>query len=177
MRRRPSPTIRIAALCVFLFAPPGCSLSFAQASISADDVARRLMDPCPDCQGRLLAGCECGAARTAKTEIDSLLQRGIPADEVVEIFRRRYGDWILATPPKQGFHLLGYLLPAGWILLGAGGLAIFLRRAIPRRARGERGSRTAAFGDPAGEGPGRSASPMTAADRARLRQALRRLED
>ena len=39
-------------------------------------------------------------------------------EEIREFFVKRYGEWILRAPPKQGFNLVLWILPGTGILIG-----------------------------------------------------------
>lgn len=178
----------------------------SRVDAAAEAVAKQLMDPCPDCKGKLLAGCECGGARVAKDEIRRQLETGKSEAEVVQAFREQYGDWVLAVPEQKGFNRLGFLLPAGLFAIGGFVLVQFLRRAVSRRPRAraagaqESDSLSALRGSGRLDGPSRVAEssavpagrvssgrngagrpvaggvPLSVADRARLDEELRRLD-
>jgi len=60
--------------------------------------------------------------------IQQQLEEGRSEAEILTFFQDRYGDWILLEPPRQGIHLLVWLLPAVVLLAGAAGLGLFIRR-------------------------------------------------
>lgn len=168
------------------------STLFADSALArgttVEDVAKDLMDPCPNCKGKALSGCYCGPAMEARDEIQQMLDRGMTHGEIVDAFVEKYGDWIRAAPEKRGFALLGYFLPVLGVCVGAGGLVIFLRRAIwAGQGRGSEtdgaASRHRERDDPEPAGAqSRPADPEardedseTARYRARLRDELSRL--
>ncbi len=164
--------------------PAGLGMASAgpgEKPITVDQVASRLMDPCPDCRGKQLTGCDCGGAGQAKDEIRAMIAEGRTEEEIVADFRQRYGEWILAAPEKQGFSLVGYVLPFAALAAGAGGVWLFLRksvrRSVPARAPGVPGGVDEfPLGDVESRNPGGGAGSLDAADRARLERELRRLD-
>lgn len=68
----------------------------------------------------------CGFAIPARQYIADLINEGKDKDEIIEIFLKQYGQKALAAPKKEGFNLLGYILP--FIALIAA--AFFLSRVI-----------------------------------------------
>jgi cytochrome c-type biogenesis protein CcmH len=153
----------LLAFSLFFGAAPARAAAEAP---TVESISKRLMDPCPDCKGKLLAGCECGGAAKAKAEIADLLKQGKSEEEVMADFRRRYGEWILAVPDQKGFNILSFLLPAVLIAGGAGGIVLFLRRAVLPTSRGETPRPTRAQPSPGG----------SARERARLEAELRNLD-
>lgn len=104
--------------------------AFAAEASAVEAVSRELMDPCENCKGKLLSACDCGPAAELKTEVAQLLDQGLAPKAVVEKIVSEKGEWVRAAPPKRGFNLIGYALPFVLILLGAGFLVLFLRRAV-----------------------------------------------
>src|SRR5690606_27808972 len=90
---------------------------------------KRLINPCKNCGGMPLAGSYCGGAMEAKQELRDLAAQGKTDQEILDAFVGKYGTWILATPPRRGFTLLAWILPMLGIVVGGGGLALFLKRA------------------------------------------------
>jgi cytochrome c-type biogenesis protein CcmH len=132
----------------------------AGSATTVDEVARSLMDPCTDCRGKQLSGCDCGGALQAKQEIAALLAQGRSKEEIVQDFVARYGEWVLAAPEKKGFNLVGYLLPFALLAAGGGGLVLFLRRAVRR----------------GGSSPGPAEDAISSDERARIEEELRALD-
>ena len=55
------------------------------------------------------------------------LTEGESRDDILQFFVDRYGQDVLAVPPKSGFNLLVWLAPPIALLLGGGALAMVLR--------------------------------------------------
>lgn len=53
----------------------------------------------------------CGFAIPARQYIAALLKEGKNTEEVIDTFVKKYGQKVLAAPKKEGFNLLGYILP------------------------------------------------------------------
>ncbi|MBM2838283.1 MAG: hypothetical protein HW415_908 [Deltaproteobacteria bacterium] len=68
----------------------------------------------------------CGYAIPARRYITDLIKEGKGKEEIIDIFVKRDGLKVLATPKKEGFNLIGYILPF-IALLGA---AFFVSRVI-----------------------------------------------
>lgn len=78
---------------------------------------------------------DCGFAIPAKKEIRALLEQGKTYDEVVAIFVKREGEVVLSSPKKEGFNLLGYIMPFLALAVAGSGVAIAAKKWA---ARGER---------------------------------------
>jgi cytochrome c-type biogenesis protein CcmH len=63
-----------------------------------------------------------------RAEIRRMLADGKTEREILDFYVAEYGEQILALPEAQGFNLLAYLLPAGFLVFGALFLALALRR-------------------------------------------------
>lgn len=96
---------------------------------------RELMNPCENCGGKPLAGSYCGGASEAKAELREMVAAGMSHEEIKSAFVAKYGEWILAVPERSGFNLFAWILPVVGIVVGGGGLALFLRRTNQARSR------------------------------------------
>ena len=121
----------------FLPAPPILALllltpAAAQERYTSEDyrsVGRALVCQCGGCNA-LVHECamdRCPSSNPIREEIAERLQAGDRPEEVIGMFRDRYGLAILAAPPTSGFHLSAWLLP-GVFLLGGAVLAVTLIR-------------------------------------------------
>ena len=66
----------------------------------------------------------CGYAIPARARIDKYLNEGKNKAEILDIFVEQYGEEALATPKKEGFNLLGYIMP--FAALGLAGVLIMI---------------------------------------------------
>jgi cytochrome c-type biogenesis protein CcmH len=99
--------------------PLFCNLKTGVASIPrqayADDQSE--IEEAMVCQcgcGIVLKHCphqNCEFAIPARKLIAQLLKEGKKKDEVIDIFVKQFGQKVLAAPKKEGFNILGYVLP------------------------------------------------------------------
>ncbi|MGH2374538.1 MAG: cytochrome c-type biogenesis protein [Gemmatimonadales bacterium] len=96
------------------------------------DIARSLM--CPVCEGQTVAESSAELAEQMRVLIKEKLQQGEGREEILAYFVSRYGESILAAPPKRGFNLVVWVGPFAVLLLGATLAINTLRRwTRPRR--------------------------------------------
>lgn len=89
-------------------------------------VARQLM--CPVCEGQTVAESSAELAEQMRALIKEKLKRGESPEQIVAYFVSRYGESILAAPPKRGFNLVVWIGPFAILLLGMAIAASTLRR-------------------------------------------------
>ena len=107
------------------------------SQVDIGQLERELMNPCENCGGKPLAGSYCGGASSAKKELREMADSGMTHDEIVDAFVARYGEWILAVPERTGFNLFAWILPVAGMVVGGGGLALFLRRTNESRRQSQ----------------------------------------
>lgn len=159
------PWLRVVfgfASCLLLLA---AAIDARGADIPA--LERQLINPCKNCGGMPLAGSYCGTANQTKQELRDLAAQGKTDEEILAAFVAKHGQWILVTPPRKGFALLAWILPMVGMVLGGGGLALFLKRA---RISPELADAARSTPDIAAQPP----IPLNDAVRAEYREALRR---
>lgn len=88
----------------------------------------------PFCPGLLLANCPSSQAADLRDRVRARLAAGATKAEVLEELYAEFGDEVLGAPPTSGIGLLAWIVPGAIILLGAGGIVVWLRRSS-RRAR------------------------------------------
>ena len=103
----------------------------SQESVWQDN-AGELMSPA--CPGRTLLNCTSEHAGQWQELIRQKVAQGVPKDEIMQYFINIGGEEVLASPPKRGFTLAVWLLPAFALLNGAG-LIILLTTRWVRRPR------------------------------------------
>ena len=59
--------------------------------------------------------------------VSEKLAEGQSRGDILQFFVERYGQEVLAEPPKSGFNLLVWLAPPLALLLGGGALAMVVR--------------------------------------------------
>lgn len=101
---------------------------FAGVGVSAQtlddrvrDIARQLM--CPVCEGQTVVESSSELAEQMRAVIREQLEDGQPPEQILDYFVARYGESILAAPPKRGLNLLVWIGPFA-VLLGGVGLAV-----------------------------------------------------
>lgn len=94
------------------------------------DIAGELMSPA--CPGRTLLNCTSEHAGQWQELIRQKIAEKVPKDEIMQYFINMGGEEVLASPPKRGFTLTVWLLPAFALLNGAG-LIIMLTTRWARR--------------------------------------------
>lgn len=125
-------------LCFFArFFMVAVVLAALHTSVSAQesawqDIAGELMSPA--CPGRTLLNCTSEHAGQWQELIRQKVAQGVPKDEIMQYFINIGGEEVLASPPKRGFTLAVWLLPAFALLNGAG-LIILLTTRWVRRPR------------------------------------------
>jgi len=93
---------------------------------TARDMERNLM--CQVCPGQTIAESSAPLALQIKALIRERLAAGESRESIISYLVDRYGESILASPPKRGANLLLWVLPASAIAAGGGFLYWVLRR-------------------------------------------------
>lgn len=127
--RGPARVRLLATLLIVLVALVAGSAAWAQEGNLDQrvfEIAHQLR--CPVCVSESVADSSSRVAIEMRDLIQQQLEEGRSEAEILAFFRDRYGDWILLEPPRQGIHLLVWLLPAVVLLAGAVGLGLFVRR-------------------------------------------------
>ena len=124
-RFRFSVAVALAALCTLLFlASPATAATDLESR--ARDIDNKLMAPC--CGANTVREHDSGPAMQMRAEIRQMLAAGKSEREILDHFVTQHGEKILAMPDAQGFNLLAYLLPVGFLFFGGGFLFLALRR-------------------------------------------------
>jgi cytochrome c-type biogenesis protein CcmH len=166
-RRLPALTALLAALAIVaLLLAPASPASAAKPRASFNDIENEVM--CDTCNVPLNIA-ESPRADQERREIRDMIAQGMTKQQIKDELVRRYGPQILALPPRSGFDLAAYAVPAVAVLLLAGAVVLLL----PRWRR--RGRAAAATGAPGGAATATAAAPeLSAADAARLDEELAR---
>jgi cytochrome c-type biogenesis protein CcmH/NrfF len=97
------------------------------SAAGVDYVSERIICDC-GCSNLTVKNCTCGKADRVRAEIADRLSRGATPEQVLKSYVDEYGEQILAAPTRQGFNLVGWLLPFLAVLVAGGSLVIVLRR-------------------------------------------------
>lgn len=123
----------IVTILLLIVALVTVSISQAQDGEVTDDevnaIAKKLY--CPVCENIPLDVCPTQACADWRGEIRTMLEEGRTEDEILAYFSNRYGERVLATPEKEGFNLILWVLPPLGVVLGGGVLIMALRRMAP----------------------------------------------
>lgn len=143
--------IRRVALVLLLImaAMPASALA-----LTVNEVARQVR--CPTCNTPLDVS-SAPVALDMKAYIQARIEANWDEDRIIDGLVEEFGEGVLTTPPKSGFDLVAWIVPALAVALGLA--------AIPLIAR--------AWSRPTREGP--APPPATPEERARLEDELRRL--
>jgi cytochrome c-type biogenesis protein CcmH len=101
----------------------------AQGNVTQDDVnavAKQLF--CPVCENEPLDQCGTKACQDWRAEIRLQLEQGATEQDIKDNFQRRYGDRVLAEPPREGANWILWLLPVAFFLFGGIWFARYLRQ-------------------------------------------------
>lgn len=110
----------------------GCSAPEGGASLDeqAQDIYHSLM--CPICPGQTIAQSQTELSAQMRAIVREKLEQGETREEILQFFVERYGETVLAAPPKSGFNLVVWLVPATGIILGGVLLWWIVRRWVRR---------------------------------------------
>lgn len=123
---------------------PLCAPISAQES-AWQEIAGELMSPA--CPGRTLLNCTSEHAGQWQELIRQKIAQGVPKNEIMQYFINIGGEEVLASPPKRGFTLTVWLLPAFALVNGAGLIILLTTRWVRRPHSRERGPSPASSAD------------------------------
>lgn len=132
-RRAPLLLVVLSALTMMLIALPLVAQAaedvYTQRTL---DLARRL--ECPVCNGQTVADSHSGTAREMRNVIEQKVAAGETDEQIIAYFVERFGEEILAEPPKSGFTLTLWWAPVGMVVFGLVIVLLFLRERTARTA-------------------------------------------
>ena len=98
------------------------NLARAATAVDLDDRVREIASEwrCVVCQNLSVADSPSDLAKEMRSLVRELVQQGKSREEIEAYFVSRYGQFVLLSPPKQGFNLLVWVLPFLAIAVGAG---------------------------------------------------------
>ncbi len=107
----------------------------------AQSIDRTLI--CPVCPGETIDQAQVELAKQMRAVVREKLAEGMTRGEVLQFFVDRYGESVLAAPPKEGFNLIAWVVPIVAVLLGVVAVALVvraMRTSAPPPARAESGT-------------------------------------
>ncbi|MEK7873831.1 MAG: cytochrome c-type biogenesis protein CcmH [Chloroflexota bacterium] len=126
---------RLAFLCHLAAASvallPGRPALADGPEAAARELELQLM--CPICPGQTIAQSDNEISRQMKAIIRKKLADGETREQVLAFFVERYGEAVLAAPPRQGFNLAVWLAPLAVLAAGAAIIVIAVRPRATRR--------------------------------------------
>ncbi|MCC5953817.1 MAG: cytochrome c-type biogenesis protein CcmH [Acidimicrobiia bacterium] len=132
----PSPTRRLpwwlpwAAMAVIVAA----ALAVGAPSGSGPPTnAERVQDltrtiKCPQCAGQSVAESDVSVSREIRRDIATRVEEGQSDEQIYAYYAGIFGDDALLSPPTEGVGLVVWVLPVVIVVVGAGGVAVALRR-------------------------------------------------
>ncbi|MEE8553744.1 MAG: cytochrome c-type biogenesis protein CcmH [Desulfobacterales bacterium] len=81
------------------------------------------------CEGSM----ECTPAKEITDQVTQMIETGQSKEDIIQYFVSTKGERILAAPTKKGFNLTAWILPFLAIILGAGGIYIFIDKCLAPR--------------------------------------------
>jgi cytochrome c-type biogenesis protein CcmH len=115
--------VLVAIAIAVLVARSGPSNSpSARASRLANELA------CPVCTGESVADSNAPESRDIRIDIAKRIRKGQNDAEIRDAYVAIYGEHVLLTPSNGGLGVVAWGLPVLAIVLGAGGIALAVRR-------------------------------------------------
>jgi len=132
--------VRLALLSIlaaaFVALPPGRTALADGPEATARELDILLI--CPICPGQTIAQSDNEISRQMKAIIRKKLADGETKEQVLAFFVERYGEGVLAAPPREGLNLAVWLAPLAVLVAGAAIVVIAVRRAVrPRGVPGD----------------------------------------
>lgn len=76
---------------------------------------------------------ECHYSLPARQKIATLQQQGQSDESIIDTFVKESGISALASPPAEGFNILGYLMPILGVVAGFGAILLYLKKSKQKR--------------------------------------------
>jgi len=77
-----------------------------------------------------LYSCECADAAQMRSDIQKMIDQGMTKDEIIKNYVKKYGNTILASPPKKGFDLIAWVIPGIIILISGFLVWMFIKKGV-----------------------------------------------
>ncbi|MDP3879945.1 MAG: cytochrome c-type biogenesis protein CcmH [Dehalococcoidales bacterium] len=114
----------MALILVLLFLIPT-----VVSAATVTDLAKQFVCQC-GCNS-VLPSCnhiECGSRAEMNALLQQMVDQGQTEPEITRFFVTRYGEQVLASPPKRGFNLMAWITPFAAIIAGGGVIFIALKK-------------------------------------------------
>ncbi len=103
------PVLRtLASVVLVALAALPCARAASEDDVRT--VGEQLVCYC-GCSGQTVAACTCGTADQIRDRIRSQLDSGLTPTQVVDAWVAERGEQILAVPTREGFNLVGWVMP------------------------------------------------------------------
>ena len=73
---------------------------------------------CPVCPAETIDQAQVELSKQMRRIVREMLAQGASREEILDFFVDRYGPEVLAAPPRSGFNLLAWVVPAAGVLAG-----------------------------------------------------------
>jgi cytochrome c-type biogenesis protein CcmH len=93
---------------------------------AAEEIYALIM--CPLCAGQTIGQSSNETSLQMRALVLKKLRQGETREEILQYFKARYGERILAKPTKEGFNLILWLFPFVSVFLAAGVVYLLIRR-------------------------------------------------
>ena len=132
MKRRLFRAHLLPPLLLLLLVLVACG---SEAAPSLEEQARSINRSliCPVCPGETIDQAQVELARQMRAVVRERLAEGWTRDQVLQFFVDRYGESVLAAPPKEGFNLVAWVVPVV-VVVGAFAVLFLVVRAMRRDA-------------------------------------------
>ncbi len=107
--------------------PPKAGAVPQLTDLQRDDLEHRLKCQCGTCSLDVYTcrttDFSCPVSPSMHVDVMGLVGGGYGAQEILNAFRKAYGERVLMAPAKEGFNWVGYLAP--FVALGTGAAVVF----------------------------------------------------
>ena len=126
--------------------------AYAAKKPTMEDVAGKLSCYCGTCPHLVVTKCGCSVAEQIKKDVQGMIDKGMSEQEIIQFYIDKYGQTVLAAPPRKGFSLTAWAVP--FLAFFAGGFVLFSflkRQQQPRSEKPEGGETPVAAPSPEDE--------------------------
>lgn len=147
MRTRYLVSSLTTLICLFLLAagggvvyaqtpepPTGEEEALPYDEAEAYAIDQRLM--CPVCPAETIDQAQVPLARQMRQTVRQMLAQGATRQEILDFFAERYGQDVLASPPKSGFNLVAWVFPPVGVVAALVAGLLALRSMSARKSQG-----------------------------------------